>query len=151
MDVKDSYTYLQKRYHPDVNKEEGASESLERIKHINIAYKILEEYYRTRGLKIETREQNNNDAKTYAQYSVWKGKTEADLYEEIFRHYFGTNDKAELEKVENTAKRALFETDYKNAVDILQGKQKGSFLDEEYWKDQQYEGSGDFYFKEGFE
>ena len=114
-----------------------------------MAYKVLDQYYAANNLKVEPKDKS--EAMSYASYNPWKSKSEKELYEEIYKHYFGTNDQEAIKQPENAQKKELFSGEYQRASRNLLGLNKGSFMDEEFWKKQNYEGSGDFYFKNEFE
>ncbi|KAL4439612.1 hypothetical protein ABPG74_004014 [Tetrahymena malaccensis] len=145
LDVKDSYQYLLKKYHPDIN--QNTAENVEMIKKLNIAYKILDQYYANNNLKTDQKQDQYDPNMSYSKTINWKSRTEKELYNEIYQHYFGTLEKDAISNPSNSVKRVLFEGEYQRALRSLLGQTQGSFMDEEFWKYQQYEGSGDFYFK----
>lgn len=49
---------------------------------------------------------------SYANYTGWKSRNEKDLYNEIYKHYFGTTDKEAINNLDNSVKKVLFEGEY---------------------------------------
>lgn len=71
---------------------------------------------------------------SYSNYISWKSRNEKDLYNEIYKHYFGTSEKEAINDPNNSVKKVLFEGEYQRALRSLLGKNEGSFMDEEFWK-----------------
>ena len=60
--IRQQYNLLQKQHHPDINSD---AESITKIKQINIAYKILDQYYSQKNLK------DSKQSPQYNQYDYY--------------------------------------------------------------------------------